>query len=599
MKKFIYSIKEIEDKAKLTYSDRQLKKDWLAKHIEIISSKTVLKDLKLGGNYWLEAENTEDKYEKFRLFQQSLAHYFLAYFRSNGKDKKSEKELNRAKEEYHSHLFNYFLKISDDFDYYEKDCEFIKELASILEKEEKLTSIEEALNTFYYNIEAFSLYKKILDLKENRLEHCRFKLKEYQDSRTKVAFEISKKLQKVFVEKLQELDKIVNNSTLLLKADRKKLQNLLKFIKYFNTKSYIKYKNIISKFYSLRALRYFIENEFSYEDYEGLNRNYKLYEKTMEIKETNKITEEAKDILTRVLNDYNEGYMNHNLNMIFSHHKDFESSKLFIIEKFIKKLESSDFDLIKELDSFKALEKAIDENIKIEEILMLLDRSRLSSEEIIRNKFKERYSENLEKIEGLSKFKLSIIDKKMDKNYIILCKENIKIGRKNKNDIVIDNKYISREHLTFDLSQDKIINGGSEKKNISYWNNKKEIIYTLDIYHDKIREINIGNLFTYFLEESYNKNIVLNPVKEKSNVAYLSDQELKNFIQKKYILMPEKNDFVLDTESSKIIPEENQKSLSLHFSNVIQVKKKGRSFRTIKPGLNYFDNRFEYILERL
>lgn len=599
MKRFIYSIKEIEDKAKLMYSERQLKKDWLAKHIEIISSKTVLKDLKLGSGYWEDAENTEDKYEKFRLYQQSLAHYFLAYFRGNGKDKRSEKELLHAKEEYHSHMFNYFLKIADDFDYYQKDCDFITEMAKILEEEEKLKSIQDALNTFYYNIEAFSLYKDIMSLKETRMDLVRNKLKEYQDSRTKVAKEISEKLEKSFMDKIQELDKIVGNSNILLKIDRKRLQNLLKFIAYFNTKSFLKYKNLISKFYNYRALRYYIENEFSYEDYEGLDRNYKLFEKIKDIKESNEVVEQCGKIFIKILEDYNKNYLEHNLEKIFAHDKDFDSANLLLPEKFIKKLESTDFDLVKEIEHFKVLEKALDENIKSEEIISILDRSYVHGADVIKEKFIENYERNLKKIEDIRNFKLTFADKKSGNNFVIICKDKINIGRHQENDIVIDNKYISRRHLAFDLNEDKIINGRGENANITFYNNKKEIIDTLDIYHDKVRELNLGNLFTFLLEETYDKIIMLKPLKEKTNLPYLEKSETDNFLKTAYILLPDKNSIIIDTENKGILQEESMQSLTFNFSNVIQVKKKGRSFRTMKPGLNYFDNRFEYILEKL
>jgi hypothetical protein len=597
MKRFIYSIKEIEDKAKLMYSERQLKKDWLAKHIEIISSKTVLKDLKLGSSYWEDAENTEDKYEKFRLYQQSLAHYFMAYFRSNGKDKKSEKELIHAKEEYHSHMFNYFLKIADDFDYYQKDCDFIKEMAKILEEEEKLKSIQDALNTFYYNIEAFSIYKDIMSLKETRMDLVRNKLKEYQDSRTKVAKEISERLEKSFIERIQELDKIVGNSSILLKIDRKRLQNLLKFIAYFNTKSFLKYKNLISKFYNYRALRYYIENEFSYEDYEGLERNYKLFEKIKDIKESNEVVEQCGKFFIKILEDYSKSYLEHNLEKIFAHDKNFDSANLLLPEKFLKKLESTDFDLVKEIEHFKALEKALDENIKSEEIISILDRSYLYGADIMKEKFIENYEKNLQKIEDIHHFKLTFIDKKSENNFIVIFKDKVSIGRHVENDIVINNKYISRKHLVFDLNEDKIINGSSE--NITFYNNKKEIIDILDIYHDKVREINLGNLFTFLLEETYDKSIMLKPLKEKTNLPYLENSERESFLKTAYILLPNKNSLIIDTEKKGILQEESAQSLTFNFSNVIQVKKKGRNFRTMKPGLNYFDNRFEYILEKI
>lgn len=201
MEKFIYSIKEIEDKAKITFSERQLKKDWLGKHIELISSKTVLQDLKLGEESYLEAESLDDVYEKFRLYQQSLVHYFLAYFRSHGKDRKTETELINAKEEYHSHLFNYFLNISDDFNYFKKDFNFILNLESVLKEGEELKSVKDALEQFEYNKQAYELYKNIIDLKEERIDFVRTMLIEYKNKKTKVADEISRELQVLFIKK--------------------------------------------------------------------------------------------------------------------------------------------------------------------------------------------------------------------------------------------------------------------------------------------------------------------------------------------------------------------------------------------------------------
>jgi hypothetical protein len=149
----------------------------------------------------------------------------------------------------------------------------------------------------------------------------------------------------------------------------------------------------------------------------------------------------------------------------------------------------------------------------------------------------------------------------------------------------------------FDLNEDKIINGSSE--NITFYKNKKEIIDILDIYHDKVREINLGNLFTFLLEETYDKSIMLKPLKEKTNLPYLENSERESFLKTAYILLPNKNSLIIDTEKKGILQEESAQSLTFNFSNVIQVKKKGRNFRTMKPGLNYFDNRFEYILEKI
>lgn len=602
MEKFIYSIKEIEDKAKITFSERQLKKDWLGKHIELISSKTVLQDLKLGEESYLEAESLDDVYEKFRLYQQSLVHYFLAYFRSHGKDRKTETELINAKEEYHSHLFNYFLNISDDFNYFKKDFNFILNLESVLKEGEELKSVKDALEQFEYNKQAYELYKNIIDVKEERIDFVRTMLIEYKNKKTKVADEISRELQVLFIKKIKELEQISNNHTVLVKVNRTRLLNLLKFVRYFNTKSYSHYKNIISKFYSYRSISYYIENEFSFEDYEGLEKNYDLYIKNTKVEGNNTVLNDAQSYLISILKEYNKNYFKHNLQkFLFDNEiQEFDINRLFFVEKFYKVIDTLDFDILKELNHLKSLERALDKNVKIEELLNLLDRSYLSICDILSESLVNIYENNFAKIEEIRNFKLLIVDKMKKQEFLIIFKDIVNIGRSLSNDIVISSLHVSNEHLSFDLTKDTIINKRKEQKlNISFYNNKKESFDTLDIYHDKVKEINIANLFTYFLEETYDKLILLNPIEEKTNIKYLNKDELIEFNKRKYLLLREKSNIIIDMNEGLIVKEENTNTINLEFNKMIQINKFNKRARTLKFGMNYFDSRYEYILERI
>lgn len=592
MKKVIYSIKEIEKKALETYQDRQIKKDWLSKHMELISSKTVLKDLRLGETYLEEANAVKETYEKIRLYQQGLAHYFLAYFRSHGKDRKAERELENAKEEYCSHLFNYFLSVVDDFESFESDMDFIKELAEVLNKEEKLGNTKEPLEKFYYNLDAFNLYKSVINLELEDINHIRNRFKEFKEKENKVVKVITKNLEIQFNENIQYLEKTTGNSNLLIKVDRTKLQKSLKYVKYFNLKLYNKYKNIVANFYTLRAVRIYLENEFTYEDYEGLIRNYKLFEKLPKLEFENKLIEDNKKYLFMLIKDYNKAFVEHNFEKIFHEDAEFQSDSLFLAEKFLRNLESADHEVLKELGHLSILEKEVDKAVKIEEILLLLKRSNLTFADFLNKKLETRYSNIRENIENIEKYKFIILDKRTNEKVTLLKKDRIDIGRTEENDIVILNKYISRKHMSIDLINNELVNGAKENKaNMTYYNNKAEVFDRLNISIDRIKEINLGNLFTYDIKETEEENILMAPLAEKTNKKYLSEGEMSEFEKKSYLLV--KNQGLIPIEMN------NEDELVVIDDKGLQVKRGNKMARTIKFGLNYFDNRYEYILERI
>ncbi len=595
MKSLIYSIGEIEEKSRMIYNERQIKKDWLAKHMEILSSKTVLKDLKLGESYYYDAQDTEDKYEKFRLYQQAIGHFYLAYFRSSGKDRKAERDLEKAKEEYHTHLFTYFLKGVDDFNYYKEDLKFLEELKRVIEMGEKLPGVLEVLEKFKENRDAYILFDNIMNLKEEKIDLVREEIKKYKNSKNEVIKTITKEIQKRYEKEMLYLESISSDRVSFIKANRIKIQEGLKFIRYFNSKNYIYLKNLITKFFSYRSITLFIENEYSYEDYEGLIRNYSIFERVENIKESNRAIEEMRGILLRALRDYNKIYVSHNFQKLFLKDIDFYPNYIYLVEKFIRKIESMDLDILKELDYLKNLDKEIDKNIKIEEIMTMLSRSNLTFAEELNGKLGEMHKKNEEGYDDVSDFSLKIIDKKMDKLYTILYKNRISIGRSDENDFVLKNKYISNNHILINLEKNEIINLKNEKGPITYVNNKNEIIEKVNIHQDRIREINLGNLFTYQISETIENTIVFDPLEEKTNKKYLKDFELSSFLKEKVIFLNKKNDIFIDTERFRV---DKEGDLEVSIGKIIKIGRNKNS-RSIKFGLNYFDNRFEYVLERI
>ncbi len=595
MKNLIYSIEEIEEKSRMIYNDRQIKKDWLAKHIEIISSKTVLKDLKLGENYYYDAHDTKERYEKFRLYQQAIGHFYLAYFRSNGKDRKAERELAKTKEEYHTHLFTFFLEGVDDFDYYKEELEFLEELKRVIELGEKLPSVVEVLQKFQENRDAYILFENIMSLKEEKIDFVREKIKNYKNNKNEVIKTITKEIQKRYEKEMRYLEDISNDRILFIKANRIKIQEALKFIRYFNSKNYIYLKSIITKFFSYRSINLFIENECTYEDYDGLMRNYSIFERIENTKESNRAVEEMRGLTLKSLRDYNKIFFNQNFQKLFIKDIDFYPNYIFLVEKFIRKIESLDLDILKELEHLKNLEKEIDKNIKIEEINNMLLKSNLTFSKELENTLKIKYKENEESYKDIGHFLLSIIDKKMDKIYKIFYKDKISIGRSEENDYVINNKFISKKHIYIDLKTNEIINIEKDKIPVTFVNNKNKKIKKVNIIEDKIREINLANLFTYQMAETIENTIVFNPLEEKTNKKYLEEFELNAFLKEKLIFLNRENEIFIDTEKFRV---EKEGDIKISIDKVVKIIRNKNS-RTIKFGLNYFDNRFEYLLERI
>ena len=601
MSKTIYSIFEIEKKASLINADRELKKDWLSKSMELVSSKTVLKDIKLGEQELKKVEKASEEFEKLIFIQEAIGYFYMGNIRANGKDRKAFKSLEENIEVYHSLLFRYFLDIYQNIEMYQLNYEILEEIAFALREGNNRLDVREVLNQYEKNKVIYDFYLEIIELKEDSIEKVRKKYKEYiAESSLEFAIVVKERLASEFKIKREYLNNLINNEENLKKAEKIEMQKSLKFISYFNTSLYLKFKNIIYKYFSLLSTRQYFENEYTYIDYQGIDRIFKTFSSFSKNSEKNQLIMEEEIKQKKTLLKYSDAYIFYNLNLFFDFSsREFFIENLFKVERFIRAIENEDRLIMSHLVILREIENIIEIQRKIEEIIKLLELSQLTFKNELLKRLYYIHFKNKKKLDLGNEFKLIIKDIENNKNYYFIKKEEVYLGRNSSNEIRINSKYVSRRHLKIHLNNGTLLNYEKDgKSNISYINNNsKENIREKNFYFDDIKEINIGNVFTFKVEPKENY-IELYSFLDKSNKAFLETKEIEDFSSNHYILIKNLNKCYLDIQKSCIYTKEkrvNKNDIKIDFVNWPSLKIANDMESTLQLGENILaDNLIVY-----
>lgn len=598
MSKIIHSVFEIEKKASLLNADRELKKDWLSKSMELVSSKTVLKDIRLGEQEFKKADNCSEELEKLIFIQEAIGYFCMGNFRANGKDRKASKSLEESIEIYLSLLLKYFLGLYKDLAMYELNYDVLEEIAFALRERNNRLDIREILNEYDKNKLIFDFYKETIELREESTENLRKKYKEFiEDNSTDFAKIVKVKLAEDFRRKKDFISKLIGDENLLNKANRIELQKDLKFIKYFNTNLYLKFKNIIYKYFSYKNIKQFFENEYTYTDYEGLERIYKMYSNTSEIIESNQLLIEEEIKLKKVILKYSDAYIFYNFNLFFDFSQDeHKVEKLVIVEKFIRQVENSDKIILNNLSHLRSLEDLVKLQNNVEKIIRQVELCDLTFKKELLKRLYYLHHKNKQNLNVNKEYKFIIKDLEKNINYHFIKKDDIELGRSRSNDIRLNNKYVSRKHLKFSMSGGNIVNyEKGNNKNISYINNNsKETINIKNLLYDDVKELNIGNVFTYKIY-TYENYIFLEPFLIKSNRVLLTDEEIMNFCSNKYILMKDINKLYLDTLKERVYTKEariNKRDIKIELNKWPIIKTDNDIETTLQLGNNFINDIF-------
>lgn len=603
MSKIIYSIFEIEKKASLINADRELKKDWLSKSMELVSSKTVLKDIKLGEQEIKKSENSSEELEKLIFLQEAIGYFCMGNLRANGKDRKASKSLEESIETYMSLLLKYFLELYKNLAMYELNYDILEEIAYALRERNNRIDVREILNEYDKNKIIFDFYKKVIELKEDSIESLRKKYKEYiEENNSDFAKNVKAKLAEEFRNKKDFFVNLISDEILLNKANRIEIQKNLKFIKYFNTSLYLKFKNIVYKYFSYKSIKQYFENEYTYIDYEGLERIFKIYSKTLEITESNQLITEEEIKLKKLILKYSDAYTFYNFNLFFDFsQKEFSVEKLIIVEKFIRNIDSNDKNIINKLSLLRNLENLVEIQNKIELIIRQVEVCDLSFKNELLKRLYYLHHKNKQNLTVGNKYKLIIRDLEKNINYHFIKKEEVELGRSRSNEIRLNNKYVSRKHLKFGMNDGNIINyEKASVKNVSYINNNsKETISIKNLYFDDVREINIGNLFTFKVDTKENY-VLLEPYIIKSNRALLTEEEVEDFGSNRYILLKDVNKIYLDVQKEKVYMKEvkiNKKDIKIELNKWPIIKIGNDIETTMQIGKNLLNDNLKVDFE--
>lgn len=603
MSKIIYSIFEIEKKASLINADRELKKDWLSKSMELVSSKTVLKDIKLGEQEIKKSENSSEELEKLIFLQEAIGYFCMGNLRANGKDRKASKSLEESIETYMSLLLKYFLELYKNLAMYELNYDILEEIAYALRERNNRIDVREILNEYDRNKIIFDFYKEIVELREESTENLRKKYKEYiEENNSDFAKNVKAKLAEEFRNKKDFFSSLINDETLLNKANRIEIQKNLKFIRYFNTSLYLKFKNIVYKYFSYKSIKQYFENEYTYIDYEGLERIFKVYSKTLEITESNQLITEEEIKLKKLILKYSDAYTFYNFNLFFDFsQKEFSLEKLIIVEKFIRNIDNNDKNIINHLNLLRNLENLVEVQNKIELIIRQVEVCDLSFKNELLKRLYYLHHKNKQNLTVGNKYKLIIRDLEKNINYHFIKKEEVELGRSRSNEIRLNNKYVSRKHLKFGMNDGNIINyEKASVKNVSYINNNsKETISIKNLFFDDVREINIGNLFTFKVDTKENY-VLLEPYIIKSNRALLTEEEVEEFGSNRYILLKDVNKIYLDVQKEKVYMKEakiNKKDIKIELNKWPIIKIGNDIETTMQIGKNLLNDNFKVDFE--
>lgn len=605
MGKVIYSIYEIERKAKFINTERELKKDWLSKSMELVSSKTVLKDLKQGEAEFKKTEETQEKFQKLLYLQEALGYFYLGNFRSSGKDRRATKGLEETIEKYQSLLLSYFLEIYTKVEMYNLNYDILEEMSFALRAGNSRIDVKAILEAYDKNKIAFDFYKELLELKEESIELVRKKYKELiANDKSEFIVNIRKSCNEEFKKANDYLQSAVEDEESIKSLDRIAIQNSLKLIRYFNSNLHMRYKNIIYKYFNIVKLRDYFEFEYTYIDYSGLDKIYKLFLAVKNVDEKNKLVIEEELKLKMAILKYSDAFIFYNFNLFFDWNRDdFLIENLLLVEKFIRDIENSDRMIISHLTLVKELKEPAERQKKIEKIIRLVEISDLSYKKELLKRLLFIHHKNKNELNINSAYRIILTDLEKNKKYHFIMKDEIELGRSRSNEIRLNNKFIGRKHLKINSKAELLMNYKKlDEKNQTYINNKgNEIIDEKSFVYDDINEMNIGNLYTYKVINN-SSFIYLKPFEDKCNRVYLDKKAIEEFNQINYILMKKNDSIYLNLQNESVNTKEtgfNKNDIKVEFVNWAIVKIGNDIENTLQLGENFIDENIKIQFEKI
>lgn len=605
MGKVIYSIFEIEKKSNLLNIERELKKDWLSKSMELLSSKTVLKDIKQGEVELKKADETNEEFEKLIFLQEALAYFYMGNFRANGKDRRVAKGLEETIEKYHALLINYFLDIYKKVEMYEINYDILEEMSIALREGNNRVDVKEILSEYEKNKIAFDFYKELMSLKENSIELIRKKYKELIAGETsEFIINLKNRFNEEFKKANEFLTEISQKSELIKNADRIDIQNKLKLISYFNSNIYTRQKNIIFKYFNLIKIRNYFENEYTYSDYKGIEMIYKIFEIIKKLEEKNQLIIEEETKLKKIILKYSDAFIFYNFNLFFDFNReDYYIENLFLVEKFIKNIENPDRIIISHMTLLKELREPEEKQKKLEQIINLVEISDVSFRSELLKRLLFLHHKNKENLRIGDSFRVIFKDLEKKINYHFIKKDEIELGRSRSNEIRVNTKYISRKHLKIECKNEVLVNYKKENENkLTYINNNgREVIDRKSFLYDDINEINIGNLFTYKVINNENF-IFFIPFLEKCNRIFISEFEMDNFLMNRYIIIKKESRYFLNLQDEEVYIKDrrnNKNDVKIEINNWVSVKIGNDFENTLQLGENNIDENFRILFEKI
>ncbi|TDT72407.1 FHA domain-containing protein [Hypnocyclicus thermotrophus] len=578
----LYSIKEISNLAKNILDERYKKKGWLLKKLEVISAETVIKNIKKGDSLIKENEKINDEVKKIYNIQDALLAYYVAFHRSNEKDKRAIENIKKNKIRYLDTIKKYIELNIDKKNNYE-NIEILENLINIL----KIEKLEQSLlleKRFFLNKEAINTFNKIEALNYNDYKIANEEFKTYFKYNLPIIKELKAKIIKKYNENINNIKEFLNGN--------KNIENIkekLIYISYINPENYKKLKNIINNYYKMEKIILFLESDNDYNNYIKLEELKKEYNEIKSINFVVPLLINTFNKLNNKLKKYNKIYFRKNLQEFFNNNHQEVYDKLFLVENYYSKTDKKIIDLYF-LELITILDE-IDIDKKLNKLENLIETDiNLDTKDILIEELMEYYKKEIKNYNFLDEYTIKIYDNQYDIFYNIINKNKITIGRSRINDIVLNSKFVSRkEHLIINLEKMLFEN---PKFKIFYIDNEISDIVNEKEIKKSLFELNIGNVFTFkvIVKENY---ILFIPYEDKTNIKECNEFSFEDFKKNIYIIIIKNSSLYFDKYNVSDI-EIGEEEFSLEYlDNKYFINYKDKMKRVVKKIEFFIDNRYK------
>ncbi|MDN5304266.1 MAG: hypothetical protein PWP46_1148 [Fusobacteriaceae bacterium] len=582
----LYSIKEIENLAKKMLDERREKKGWILKKLETISAETVIKNIKKGNSIIKENEKIEDNLKKIYNIQDALLAYYLAFYRSNEKDKRAIENIKINKIHYLDSIKKYVESNIDKKSSYE-NIEILENLIDIL----KIEKLEQSLlleKRFFINKEAIDTFKKIESLNYSDYNIANEEFKSYFKYNIPIIKELKAKIIKKYNENINILKEFLNGNKSV-----ENIKDKLTYISYINPENYEKLKKIIENYFKIEKITLFLESDNDYNNYIKLEELKKDYKELKLINFNVPLLINSFDSLNKELKKYNKNYFRKNIQAFFNKNHQKVYDKLFLVESYYSEIGKKDIDvyflelitILNELDIDTKLNKL--ENF-IENIVDI------DIKDIFKEELLKYYNKELENYNFLDEYIIKIFDNKTELTYNIINKKEITIGRSRINDIVLNSKYISRkEHLIINLEKMLFEN---PKFKIYYTDNEIDEITKEKEIKKSLFELNIGNIFTFkvIVEEKY---ILLIPYEDKTNKKECNEYSFEYFKKNIYVIIIKNSSLYFNKDNISDIQDGEEEFSLKYIDDKYFINYKDKLKRVVKKIEFLIDNRYKVYIK--